>query len=154
MAQTILVFDFGTNEEAAQQARHKIEGWKQAFRLDKKFLLKFERKESAGEADAKTPEPAKPPAEPAKAAAGKGKTPSKEKRAEAKNEPAHNDKPAPSAHVRLLVRLDFSDHEKLSHQRWLGRIQAEEPFKSVKSEAVHQSEPAFTETSDLFDSLD
>jgi hypothetical protein len=147
MAQTILVFDFGTNEAAVQQARHKIEGWKQAFRLDKKILLKFERKESAGEADAKTPEPAKAPA-------GKDKTSSKEKRAEAKKEPAHDGNPAPSAHIRLFVRLDFSDHEKLSHQRWLGRIPAEEPFKSAKSEAVHHNDPAFTETSDLFDSLD
>jgi hypothetical protein len=154
MAQTILVFDFGTNEEAVQQARHKIEGWKQAFRLDKKILLKFERKEEAGEAESKTREPAKPPAEPAMAPAGKGKTSSKEKRAEAKNEPAHGEKPAPSPHIRLFVRLDFSDHEKLSHQRWLGRIPAEEPFKSVKSEAVHHNDPAFTETSDLFDSLD
>jgi hypothetical protein len=33
MAQSIFVFDFGTNEEAAQQARHKVEGWKQGFRL-------------------------------------------------------------------------------------------------------------------------
>ena len=38
MAQTIMIFDFGTNEEAAQQARHKIEGWKQGFRLGEKML--------------------------------------------------------------------------------------------------------------------
>jgi len=27
MAQTFLIFDFGTDEEAAQKARHRIEGW-------------------------------------------------------------------------------------------------------------------------------
>ncbi len=47
MAQSILIFDFGTNEEAAQQARHKVDGWKQAFRLGDKMLLKFHREESA-----------------------------------------------------------------------------------------------------------
>ena len=46
MAQSYLIFDFGTNEEAAQQARHKLEGWKQAFRLNKKLQLKFEREET------------------------------------------------------------------------------------------------------------
>ena len=48
MAQSILIFDFGTNEEAAQQARHKVDGWKQAFRLGDKMLLKFEREEPGG----------------------------------------------------------------------------------------------------------
>jgi hypothetical protein len=45
MAHTYLLFDFGTDEEKAQLARHKLEGWKQAFRLDKKLLYKFERAE-------------------------------------------------------------------------------------------------------------
>ena len=43
MAQTYMIFDFGTNEELAQQARHKIEGWKQGFRLGEKMSMKFER---------------------------------------------------------------------------------------------------------------
>ncbi len=43
MAESILSFDFGTNEEGAQQARHKIEGWKQGFRLGSKMILNFER---------------------------------------------------------------------------------------------------------------
>src|SRR3989442_513882 len=54
MPQSYLIFDFGANEEAAQQARHRIEGWKQAFRLDKKLLLKFERSEVETAADEKT----------------------------------------------------------------------------------------------------
>jgi len=51
MAHSFLIFDFGTNEEAAQQARHKLEGWKQGFRLDKKILLKFEREETEAAED-------------------------------------------------------------------------------------------------------
>src|SRR4030095_15801516 len=43
MAHIYMTFDFGTDEEKAQQARHKLDGWKQAFRLDKKLLYKFER---------------------------------------------------------------------------------------------------------------
>jgi len=39
MAYSFLVFDFGGDEDAAQQARHRIEGWRQGFRLDKKLQL-------------------------------------------------------------------------------------------------------------------
>src|ERR1700730_7497855 len=46
MAQSFLVFDFGSDEELAQQARHRVDGWKQGFRLDKKLLLKFDRSEA------------------------------------------------------------------------------------------------------------
>src|SRR5262249_60029221 len=45
MAHTYLTFDFGKDEEKAQQARHKLDAWKQAFRLDKKMQGKFDRKE-------------------------------------------------------------------------------------------------------------
>ena len=54
----------------------------------------------------------------------------------------------------LLVRLAFSDHEKLSHQRWLDRIPAEEPFKSAKLETVRMGDPEFPKIVELFDSLD
>jgi len=47
MAQILMIYDFGGNEEAAQQARHKIEGWKQGFRLGDKLACKFEREENA-----------------------------------------------------------------------------------------------------------
>ena len=40
-------FDFGTDEEKAQQARHKLDGWRQAFRLDKRVQYKMDRPESA-----------------------------------------------------------------------------------------------------------
>jgi hypothetical protein len=109
MAQSYLIFDFGANEEAAQRARHRIEGWKQAFRLGDKMQLRFERT---------SPE----------------KTDGAEK-------------------VRLLIRLDFSDHEKLSHQRWLDRIPTEELFKSASPQVVRSGDPAYSATADLFDSL-
>jgi hypothetical protein len=136
MAQSILIFDFGTDEEAAQQARHKFEGWKQAFRLGTKLQLKFDR--VADEAE-------EPASGEAKASAGKkrAKKPAKEA----------NESEA-DAHIRILIRLDFSDHEKLSHQRWLDRIPAEEPFKSAKSETVRQADETFAKTAELFDSLD
>ena len=46
MAHTYMVFEF-PDEEKAQQARHKLEGWKQAFRLDKKLQVKFDRGDEA-----------------------------------------------------------------------------------------------------------
>lgn len=115
MAQTFLIFDFGADEGTAQQARHRIEGWRQAFRLGKKMELKFERKA-------------------AEQPGGKSGADGKEQ-------------------IRLLVRLDFSDHERLSYQRWLDRIPTEEPFKSAASQLVRQGESEFTKTAELFDSL-
>jgi len=133
MAHDFLIFDFGTNEEVAQQARHKVEGWTQGFRLGKKMLLKFER-EAADDSQ-----------ESGKSA---GKPGVSKKKSATKSDAAE-----PSANVRILVRLDFSDHEKLSLQRWLDRIPAEEPFKSAKTEIIRQGQPGFAETAELFDSL-
>ncbi len=116
MAQSFLVFDFGTDESLAQQARHRIEGWKQAFRLGKKLELKFERKE------------------PEKGKGGKANSDSGEQ-------------------IRLIVRLDFSDHERLSHKRWLDRIPDEEPFKSAKRDVIRSGEGEFEKTAELFDTL-
>ena len=106
MAQSILIFDFGTNEDAAQQARHKVEGWKQGFRLGNKMLLKFEREDSAEEEETAATNP--------RSADAKGK-----KKSASKKGNRRADGPSPA---RLLLRLDFSDHEKISHQRWLDRI--------------------------------
>jgi hypothetical protein len=110
MAQSYLIFDFGANEQTAQQARHRIEGWRQAFRLDKKLQLKFER------------------VKPEKTDGGE--------------------------RVRLIVRLDFSDHERLSHHRWLERIPSEEPFKDASPQVIRPGEADFDKTDTLFDSLD
>ena len=128
MAQAFLLFDFGTNEEAAQQARHRLEGWKQAFRLGDKIVLKFERKGTEG---AGSPEEGKTGGK------GKGDTP--------------NESPGS---INVLVRLDFSDHEKLSFQRWLERIPNEEVFKPAKSTVVRRGDAEFSKIQSDFDSLD
>jgi hypothetical protein len=135
MAHDFLIFDFGTNEEIAQQARHKVEGWTQGFRLGKKMLLKFEREAADGSSESESDSEAKKPS-------------ASKKKSAAKGEGAES-----SAKVRVLVRLDFSDHEKLSHQRWLDRIPTEEPFKSAKAEIIRQGQPGFAEAAELFDSL-
>jgi hypothetical protein len=141
MPQTFLVFDFGTNEEAAQQARHRLEAWKQALHLGDRLKFKFERQ---------APEPpAEPPAEAeAEPAKGKGKSKSKKKEAEsaAAAEPAGD-------RLRVLVRLEFSDHEKLSYQRWVDRIPAEAPFPSAEKQVVHRGQEGFEKTATLFDEL-
>jgi len=151
MAQSFLIFDFGTDEVAAQQARHRLEGWKQAFRLDKKLLLKFDRKE---EEEAEPVSAAKSEQKTAKGST-KSKGASKaESKGSAKSEEKESEEPAASADIRLLVRLDFSDHEKLSHQRWLDHIPSEEPFKAAKVTIVRSGDPEHSSTAERFDSLD
>lgn len=102
-----------------------MDGWKQAFRLGRKLELRFERPEP----------PAQPGDEAAKPAPGK--------------KGAAEKKPT----LRLLIRLDFSDHEKLSYTRWAERIPAEPPFKDVPHQAVRSRDAAYAETEALFDSL-
>jgi hypothetical protein len=110
MAQSYLIFDFGTQEEVAQQAHHKLDGWKRAFRLGEKLAWKFER------------------AEPEKKNGGEK--------------------------VRIVVRLDFSEHERLSHQRWLDRLAGEEPFKSATPQVVRAGDAEHAETEKLFEGLE
>lgn len=147
MAHTYLLFDFGTDEEKAQLARHKLEGWKQAFRLDKKLQYKLER----GEEEAKSAvEAVQKAAEPAKAEKSKPKTKSKAKPAKAE---ASEEAPPSNGKVNLLVRLYFSGHEKLTEQRWLDRIPSEEPFKEASPRVVRQREAQFDEVVRQFDAL-
>lgn len=127
MAHTYLLFDFGTDEENAQLARHKLEGWKQAFRLDKKLQYKLERaEEDAQPAAEQAQKSAEAPKVEKPKAKGKTKAKPKTKDAEAPVEAAQ-----PNGKVNLLVRLYFSGHEKLTEQRWLDRIPSEEPFKQA-----------------------
>lgn len=152
MAHIYIRFDFGTNEEMAQQARHKLDGWKQAFRLDKRLLYKLDRPETeAGVASAKPDAPEK--AEAAAKSKGKAAEKSKGKTPSKKSEEA--EKPAAKANekVGLLVRLYFSSHEKLSEQRWLARIPSEEPFKSASPKVIHQDDKEFESTDKQFESL-
>jgi hypothetical protein len=153
MAHTYMLFDFGTDEEKAQLARHKLEGWKQAFRLDKKLLYKLERAEAEPTSTpTPTPEPEKPAA-PSKSAKSKSKPAPKAKQKPVKTE-SSDDTPPSNGKVHLLVRLYFSGHEKLTEQRWLDRIPAEEPFKDASPRVVHQGEPQFEEVVQQFDSLE
>jgi len=133
MHNTFLVFDFGANEEAAQQARHKLEGWRQAFRLDKKLQFKFDRVEAAADGGA------------ARAENPESKAKSKMKAAETAEA---------SGKVKLLVRLYFSGHEKLSHQRWVDRIPSEEPFKGASPKLLGQDEPGFDSIEEKFQNLE
>jgi hypothetical protein len=143
MAQTYLLFDLGSDEEKVQQARHKLESWKQAFRLDKKLQYKLEREQSASPSTTEAkPEPAKPE----KPKSAKTKPKSKPKSAEPA---AENGGP-----VKLFVRLYFSGHEKLSEQRWIDRIPTEEPFKSASPKIVRESEPEFADILKQFDTLE
>jgi hypothetical protein len=147
MAHTYLLFDFGTDEEKAQLARHKLEGWKQAFRLDKKLQYKLERAEDESKA---APEQAHKTAEPPKPEKSKAKSKAKHKSKD--TEVPEEAKPA-NGRVNLLVRLYFSGHEKLTEQRWLDRIPSEEPFKEASPRVVRQGEEQFDEVVKQFDSL-
>ena len=148
MAHSFLIFDFGGNEDAAQQARHRIEGWKQGFRLDKKLQVKFERKETEANPDAA-------PAPKAAKSGAKGKAkPGAKSKSGGESASDANSASADSTQIRLIVRLDFSDHEKLSHQRWIERIPTEDPFKAASPRIFRAGEAEFKATSDLFDLLD
>lgn len=127
MARSFLVFDFGTDEEAVQKARLRIEAWKQAFRLGDKIQFKVERQGENSQEQ--------------KGREAKGKHPTAKK----ENVPEN---------VRVVVRLDFSAHEKHLSQTWLDRIPSEEPFKSAKFEPIQQGASNFDQISELFDSLD
>jgi hypothetical protein len=179
MAPSILIFDFGTNEDAAQQARHKVEAWKQGFRLGNKIAFKFEREEivegdEAAESEGKTDGGAKAEAEveggakgASRAKASKGgkkaakKSAAREKGLEQGGKESDDEdeerevaESNGGGRIRVFVRLDFSDHEKLSHQRWLDRIPAEEPFKSADGQTVRANDAEFAKLEELFESLD
>jgi len=148
MAHIYMHFDFGADEEKAQEARHKLDVWKQAFRLDKKLQYKLERPEEAEpEGDAARADSAanakdaeKPKSKP------KSKPGKKTGRTEGGSEENGN--------VSLLIRLYFSSHEKLSEQRWLDRIPTEEPFKSASPKVLRQGEAGFEEALKQFSDLD
>lgn len=143
MAHIYMSFDFGPDEEKAQQARHKLDGWKQAFRLDKKLLYKFDRENGDGNAaDDGEEEKAEKPSK-----TKKGKT-AKAVKAKEKEEAT------PSERIKLLIRLGFSNHEKLTEQRWVDRIPAEEPFKDAEPEMVKENQDGFAEIDQKFESLD
>jgi len=152
MAHIYFSFDFGTDEEKAQLARHKLEMWKQAFRLDKKMLYKFER-ESDAEASsddgvAKSGETDKAAKKGKSSKAGKSKPDGKKK------EDADGEGDAPTGNVKLYLRLAFSGHEKMTEERLLKKIPSEEPFSELSPKAVKDQDAEFGELEAKFDSLD
>jgi hypothetical protein len=151
MAHIYMVFEFAKDEEKAQQARHKLETWKQAFRLDKKLLYKLERSAPThADGDGKEAKAAKEVTSKDEKPKGKGKSAAK---AAAKKEPAPETAPASNEEVRLLVRLGFSGHEKLTEQRWVERIPSEEPFNEASPVVIKQGQANFAETEQQFEDL-
>jgi hypothetical protein len=148
MAHIYMHFDFA-DEENAQQARHKLDVWKQAFRLDKKLQYKLERPE---EADAEEEDSASGDAVAHPKDAEKPKSKSKHGKKAGRSEGSSEGNG--TGNVSLLVRLYFSSHEKLSEQRWLDRIPTEEPFKSASPKVLRQGEAGFEEALKQFSDLD
>jgi hypothetical protein len=157
MYHSFLIFDFGSNEEAAQLARHKLDGWKQAFRLDKKLLYKFERDEAAH--SAAPPNAEKPEKAPEKPAPRSAKAKGKSAKESPKSKPSVAQAPAEvppasNGNTKLLVRLYFSGHEKLSYQHWVDRIPTEEPFKQANPQTIRQGDEPFAAIDKKFESLE
>ena len=150
MAHIYMHFDFGADEEKAQEARHKLDVWKQAFRLDKKLQYKLERPEEA-DADENSPGAGAAASE---KAAEKPKSKSKSKHAKKTPRTDGGSEDNGTGNVSLLIRLYFSSHEKLSEQRWLDRIPTEEPFKSASPKVLRQGEAGFEEALKQFSDLD
>jgi hypothetical protein len=147
MAHIYMHFDFGADEEKAQEARHKLDVWKQAFRLDKKLQYKLDRPE---ETDADEEDSASGNAEDTEKPKSKSKSKPAKRAGRAESDSEGNG----AGNVSLLVRLYFSSHEKLSEQRWLDRIPAEEPFKSASPKVLRQGEAGFEEALKQFSDLD
>jgi hypothetical protein len=138
MAHIYLVFDFASDEEKAQLARHKLETWKQAFRLDKRLLYKFERIEpELAEAEDENHDHH----DKAEKAHKKGESKGKGKHAE------------PKTSVKMLVRLAFSGHEKITEQRLLDRIPTEETLQGTSAKTVKPGDAEFEDTEKLFEEL-
>jgi hypothetical protein len=151
MAHIYFSFDFGTDEEKAQLARHKLEMWKQAFRLDKKMLYKFERE---SDAEASSEDGAEKTEETEKPAKGKSSKAGKSKSGGKKKEDADGEGDAPTGNVKLYLRLAFSGHEKMTEERLLKKIPSEEPFSEFSPKAVKDQDAEFGELEAKFDSLD
>ena len=149
MAHIYMHFDFGADEEKAQEARHKLDVWKQAFRLDKKLQYKVERPEDANAEETAAGDDALPVTKATEQPKLKSKARS---RSEARTESSSQGNG--SGNVILLVRLYFSSHEKLSQQRWLDRIPTEEPFKGASPIILRKGEAGFNEALKQFADLD
>jgi hypothetical protein len=112
--------------------------------------LIFERKDLEAKKDSAAEPPSKAPK-----GSSKGKAAPKTKTKPAgEADPKSGSSPTAAPEIRMIVRLDFSDHEKLSHQRWLERIPSEEPFKAANPKIIRPGGPEFATTEELFETLD
>jgi hypothetical protein len=149
MAHIYMHFNFGADEEKAQEARHKLDVWKQAFRLDKKLQYKLDRPEEADEEEDSASGDTAAGEKHAEKPKSKSRSKHGKKAGRAEGGSAGNG----AGNVSLLVRLYFSSHEKLSEQRWLDRIPTEEPFKSASPKVLRQGEAGFEEALKQFSDL-
>ena len=153
MAHIYMSFDFGTDEEKAQQARHKLEMWKQAFRLDKKLLYKFERESDETIAAEGTSTKLDDSEEAAKKSKGAKSSKSKS-HSKKKVDADDGGGETPNGNVKLYLRLAFSGHEKMTEERLLKRFPAEEPFSGLSPKAVKDGDTEFAQLEEKFDSLE
>jgi hypothetical protein len=159
MAHLYMSFDFGTDEEKAQLARHKLEMWKQAFRLDKKMLYKFERTAvdgvagTSGEEAGLKPGPTKSTEKSAEKNETR-KTGKSAKAAKSKEKAEAEKAAAPSGNVKLHLRLAMPAHERITEERFLQKFPAEEVFSSASPVLVRQGQPGFAEADAVFESLE
>jgi hypothetical protein len=153
MAHIYFSFDFGTDEGKAQQARHKLEMWKQAFRLDKKMLYKFERETGEEAASDDGTEKGETSEKPTKKSSKGGKSGNSKTHGQ-KNEDSGDGNDSATGSVRLLLRLAFSGHEKMTEDRLLKKFPAEEPFSEMPAKPVREGEAEFAELESKFESLD
>jgi hypothetical protein len=160
MAHIYMSFDFGTDEEKAQLARHKLEMWKQAFRLDKKMLYKFERTGvdgvavEASSADVEHVEAESKQKAAATTKKGTGKAGKSGKAVKSKEKAEPEKKAAPSGNVKLHLRLAMPAHERITEERFLQKFPTEELFSSASPVLVRQGQPGFAEADAVFESLD
>jgi len=153
MAHIYMTFDFGSDEEKAQQARHKLEGWKQAFRLDKKLLYKFERSgmvEAGVSGEELEEEKQEKPAKSAKA----GKSKSKSELGKTKAKETAKDAPKEGGNVKLYLRLALSNHEKMTEERLVKLVPAEEPFSEAEPKMVKAGGAGFADVEAKFEALE
>lgn len=154
MAHIYMSFDFGTDEEKAQLARHKLEMWKQAFRLDKKMLYKFERTGLDGAAADVSSEDAEPGEAQGKQKPAAGAAKGTAKAAKSKEKAAPEKKAAASGNIKLHLRLAIPAHERITEERFLQKFPTEELFSSASPVLVRQGLPGFAEADAVFESLD
>jgi hypothetical protein len=133
MALIYITFDFGNDEDKAQQARHKIDSLKQSFRLDKKLLYKVDRSEAAS-------------------TSGGAESSAKEKSAKNKTEKKAIAEAA-NGSIKLLLRLAMPPHEKLTQQRLLERIPSETPLDSASPKVLREGDPDFAAVEEQFENL-